>query len=81
MSETSEIAKRVEKMAEEARDLESLLTKAIDLEMQIEEFVSDLKYHGFIEPHGWLTWMMNEIQQDIEADLEPIREAVRKVMG
>ena len=52
MSETSEIAKRVEKMAEEARDLESLLTKAVDLEMQIEEFVSELKYHGFQEPHG-----------------------------
>ena len=81
MSETGDIAKRVEKMAEEARDLESLLTKAIDLEMQIEEFVSDLKYHGFVEPHGWLSWMMCEIQQDIEADLEPIREAVRKVMG
>lgn len=81
MSETGDIAKRVEKMAEEARDLESLLTKAIDLEMQIEEFVSDLKYHGFVEPHGWLSWMMSEVQQDIEADLEPIREAVRKVMG
>tara|TARA_R100001510_G_C7653860_1_gene212347 strand:+ start:617 stop:862 length:246 start_codon:yes stop_codon:yes gene_type:complete len=81
MSETSEIAKRVEKMAEEARNLESLLDTAIDLEMRIEEFVSDLKYHGFIEPHGWLTWMMSAIQQDIEADLEPIREAVRRVMG
>lgn len=77
----SEIAKRVEKMAEEARDLEALLAKAMDLEMQIEEFVDDLKYHGFQEPHGWLSWVMSEAQQDIEADLEPIREAVRKVLG
>jgi len=77
----SEIAKRVEKMAEEARDLEALLAKAMDLEMQIEEFVDDLKYHGFQEPHGWLSWVMSEAQRDIEADLEPIREAVRKVLG
>lgn len=77
----SEIAKRVEKMAEEARDLEALLAKAMDLEMQIEEFVDDLKYHGFQEPHGWLSWVMSEAQQDIEADLEPIREAVRRVLG
>ena len=77
----SEITKRVEKMAEEARDLEALLAKAMDLEMQIEEFVDDLKYHGFQEPHGWLSWVMSEAQQDIEADLEPIREAVRRVLG